>query len=100
MGKAAVAGGWMMSFYCPGASGRSMIPAAVGVFSRHARCEFGPGGHRRIGASRGPKAVETYGVIRKLGVAEVERAAGEGVGLQRLPHWVGQIRGRFHDDRE
>ena len=44
------------------------------------------------------EAVETGGIIRPLGIAEIGRAAGEGVGSHRSPDGIGQIRGGFHDD--
>ena len=39
------------------------------------------------------------GIIRPLGVAEIGRAAGEGVGCHRRPNRMGQVRAGFqHDD--
>ena len=44
------------------------------------------------------KAVETGGVVRPVGIAEIGRAAGEGDGLQRRPDGIGQVRAGFHYD--
>ena len=37
-------------------------------------------------------------MIRPLGIAEIGRAAGEGVGSHRRPDGIGQVRGGFHHD--
>ena len=42
--------------------------------------------------------VETGGIIRPLGIAEIGRAAGEGVGSHRRPDGIGQVRAGFHHD--
>jgi len=44
------------------------------------------------------KTEETGGIIRPLGIAEIGRAAGEGVGSHRNPGGIGQVRGSFHHD--
>ena len=49
-------------------------------------------------ASRRAEAVETGGIIRPLGIAEIGRAAGEGVGSHRRPGGIGQVRAGFHHD--
>ena len=49
--------------------------------------------------SRRANAVETGGIIRPLGIAEIGRAAGEGVGSHRRPDGVGEVRAGFHYDR-
>ena len=38
------------------------------------------------------------GIIRPLGIAEIGRAAGEGVRAHRRPDGIGQIRAGFHHD--
>jgi len=44
---------------------------------------------------RPAQTVETARIIRPLGIAEIGRAAGEGVGSQRRPRGIGQIRANF-----
>src|SRR2546430_871592 len=48
--------------------------------------------------SRRAEAVETAGIIRPLGIAEIRRASGEAVCSDRNPDGSGQIRGSFHDN--
>ena len=43
-------------------------------------------------------AVEARRIIRPVRIAEIERVAGEGVGLQRRPGGTGRIRAGFHHD--
>ncbi len=47
---------------------------------------------------RRAEAVETGGIIRPLGIAEIGRAATQGVGPHRSPRGIGQVRGGFHHD--
>jgi hypothetical protein len=44
------------------------------------------------------KTVITTGIIRPLRIAKIGRAAGECVGLNRLPNGIGKIRAGFHHD--
>jgi len=48
--------------------------------------------------SRRTETVETAGVIRPLGIAEINRATGEGLGGQRNPHGVGKVCAGFHNN--
>ena len=48
--------------------------------------------------SRRAEAIEPGGIIRPLGIAEVGRAAGQGVGAHWNPDGIGQVRGGFHHD--
>src|SRR5208282_575802 len=49
---------------------------------------------------RRAEAVETTGIIRPLGIAEIGRAAGESVGSHRRPGGIDQIRaGLHHNDQ-
>jgi len=43
-----------------------------------------------------PLDVETAGIIRPPGIAEIGRAAGEGVGTHRRPGGIGQVPAGFH----
>src|SRR5450756_2309331 len=62
------------------------------VFKQHLRA--GLQTNCRACASRRAETVETAGIIRPLGIAEIERVAGERVGLHRNPvHHVGRA---FH----
>lgn len=45
-----------------------------------------------------PEAIEAAGMICPVGVAEIRRATGEGVGGHRSPGGIGQIRAGFHHD--
>ena len=47
-------------------------------------------------ALRRTEAVETAGIVRPPGIAEIERATGERVGLQRKPGGIGQVRAGLH----
>ena len=50
--------------------------------------------------SRCSESIEADGIIRPIGVAEIGRSAGEGVGCQRRPDGIDQVRAGFsHDDR-
>jgi len=51
----------------------------------------------RRGSGR-TEPVETSGIICPLGITEIRRAAGEGVGRERHPAGDRQIRGSDHDD--
>jgi hypothetical protein len=55
-----------------------------------------PSGRAR--ASRPVDAVEAGRMICPLGIVEIQRVAGESVGLQRKPRWIGQVRAGFHHD--
>src|ERR1039458_7780834 len=66
--------------------------------SRRSSCKnFIACGWRREN-SRRAEAVVTAGIIRPLRIAEIGRAAGERVGLHRLPDRIGKIRAGFHHD--
>jgi len=49
-------------------------------------------------ALRRAEAVETSGIIRPLGIAEIGRTAREGVGSHRSPGGIGQVRAGFHHE--
>jgi len=49
-------------------------------------------------ALRRAKSGRSAGVIRPLGIAEIGRAAGEGVGRHRRPDGVGEACAGFNDD--
>src|ERR1039458_3517564 len=73
------------------ASGRPRLFEEGDWGARKLRCA-------RSRASRRAQAVETGGIIRPLGIAEIGRAAGEGVGSHWRPNGVSQVRAGFHHD--
>ncbi len=53
-----------------------------------------------LAASIRAYAIEAAGIIRPLGIAEIRRAAGEGVRGQWNPSRIGETDAGFHHDHE